>query len=375
MSAEGFLQGLVFSQLSHIQPSRYHIHEFVTYAGDTLSRQAIDKHFTWRTIAFLEAILGELLCLQVEDIPSQQGLLNHFNGVYIVDGTRLTCGEKLLTRLNLQTGLVTFERVGVDVHDNAVELAHEPLPAGSLRLADLGFFDLDHFQQDNEDDIYWISRYKTGTYLLSPETQHPIDLLTQLQQHDCLYMPVLIGKDKQVPAYLVAHRVTDDVVQQRRDNHKRRNQRKKQAISNSYLALSGWTIYLTNIPALTPSAIQALAQMRWQIETVFKLWKSDMGLDLPQSQDPIRQSCLFLAKLIAIWVAHALMSVAPQVNRSWTRALRVVRQHALHAIFALTLRKTWLAFLEQLGFYLDQLISMDKRKKRPLSFQALFKYP
>jgi hypothetical protein len=375
LSAEGFLQGLVFAQLAHHQATRYHIHEFVTYAGDSLSRQAIDKRFTGRTVAFLEAVIGELLCLQVADIPCQEGLLNYFNGVYIVDGTRLTCGVKLLTRLNLQTGFVTFERAGVNVHDNGVKLAHQSLPTGALRLADLGFFDLDHFEQDNNDGIYWISRYKTGTYLLTPDTQQPIDLLSQLQQADRLYMPVLVGKDKQVHAYLVAQRVGDDIAQQRRDKHIHHSQRKQQAVSPACLALSEWTIYLTNIPDLDTGAIQALAQMRWQIENVFKLWKSEMGLDLTQSNDPIRQICLFLAKLIAIWVAHVLMSVAPQVNRSLKRALRVIRHHALHALRALVLLEDWIAFLDLLAGSLYQIIPMDKRKKRPLSFQMLLSYP
>lgn len=375
MSPEGFFQGLVFSQISHPQASRYHIHEFVTYAGDNLTRQAIDKRFTHHTMAFLEAMLSEVLCLQVEDIHAQQGLLSYFNGVYIVDGTRLTCGEKLLTRLNLQTGCATFERIGVNVHDNGVELAHQRLPKGALRLADLGFFDLTHFEQDNLDRIYWISRYKTGTYLLSPHTKHAIDLLSHLQQHKCLYMPVLVGKDKQVPAYLVAQRVSEQTAQQRRDKHIHRSQRKQQAVSNAYLDLSEWTIYLTNIPDLETEAIFALAQMRWQIENVFKLWKSEMGLDLPQSKDPIRQYCLFLAKVIAIWLIHVLMSVAPQVNRSWKRALRVIRQHILHAFSALKSLEEWLIFLHQLAMHLQQLIAMDKRKKRPLSFQALLEYP
>ncbi|MDX2078100.1 MAG: IS4 family transposase, partial [bacterium] len=375
LTPEGFFQGLVFAQLAHCQASRYQIHEFVTYAGDNLTRQALDKRFTYRTMTFLEAMLGELLCLQVEDLQAQQGLLSYFNGVYVVDGTRLTCGEKLLTRLNLQIGCVTFERVGVNVHDNGVELAHQCLPKGSLRLADLGFFDLAHFEQDNQDGIYWISRYKTGTYLLSPQTQDPIDVLNLLQQHDCLYMPVLVGKDKQVPAYLVAQRVSEQTAQHRRDKHIHHSQRKQQAVSKTYLDLSEWTIYLTNIPDLEVEAIVALAHMRWQIENVFKLWKSEMGLDLPQSKDLIRQYCLFLAKLIAIWLAHALMSVASEVNRSWKRALRVIRQHALLAIFALTSYEAWVAFLDQLAISLQQLISMDKRKKRPLSFQALLKYP
>ena len=33
-----------------------------------------------------------------------------------------------------------------------------PLPSGSLRLADLGFFDLDRMAADTAAGVYWISR-------------------------------------------------------------------------------------------------------------------------------------------------------------------------------------------------------------------------
>ena len=53
-------------------------------------------------------------------------------------------------------------------------------------------------------------------------------------------------------------------------------QRREKPISQKRLALVAWTILVSNVPAEILSLRQAmiLIRVRWQVELLFKLWKS-----------------------------------------------------------------------------------------------------
>ena len=59
-----------------------------------------------------------------------------------------------------------------------------------------------------------------------------------------------------------------------------------------------------NVPDLTFEQAHILASMRWQIELLFKLWKSHGKVLISCSADPIRQQCEGYAKLLGVLVAH-----------------------------------------------------------------------
>lgn len=366
---------MIFGQLAHPHATRRQLHQKVLCLGEKISCQGFDKRFTPQAEAFLKALLAEVLCQQVSGGLDEGSMLTHFNGVYVVDSTTLANGLKLLTRLNLSNAQVTFEIANGHQHDNAIGLAQAPLPAGALRLGDLGFFDLDAFAAYEAAGLYWLSRYKARTRLFCPVTHRPLELKALLTRHQTLYFPVLVGVKQAVKAYLVARPVSPAQAQSRQQRRTDRAKRKHQPLASDTLALAAWDIFLTNIADGSVEAICALARARWQVEVVFKLWKSFWGLDHLQSQDKIRQSCLFYAKLLALWVAHRLFSLDPHANRSWWQAAQTVRDHALCALYALTSFQTWGDFLIRLAALLPLASRMSKRKAHPLTFQILSFHP
>lgn len=363
---------MIFGQLAHAQATRRQVYQYGVYAGEALSLQGWDKRFTAQAADFLEALLGEALSSEARGSSEGSGLLKAFEGVYVVDSTRLKHGEKLLTRLNLKTAQLQIERVSAQRHDNGIDLAHAPLPCGALRLADLGFFDLKQFQQDHQRGVFWISRYKARTQLFDVHSGQALDVLACLATEGEICRRVWVGHDKTVQALLVARPICAQDTQARQARRQQRARRKQQTLSPQTLALAAWDIYLTNLFGLAPQAILALARIRWQIELVFKLWKSYFGLERLQSADPIRQRCLFFAKLLAIWLAHILFGLDDQpLNRSWWQAALTVRDHTLCALHALVSPTTWLAFLQRLAYLLPSTSRMSKRSAHPLTFQIL----
>lgn len=365
------MQGLVFGQLSHARATRRQLHQKVLYAGNRLSCQALDQRFTVEAETFLKTLLAEALRQEVLNQQVTESVLDRFNGVWIVDSTVSDQGYKLLTWLNLSTSQIRVEQVAPTVHDNGIASAHLDLPAGALKLGDLGFFDLDTFERYNEQGVFWISRYKASTTLFWAETGAEMPLEQVLRQSDTLYLPVLVGARKKLRAFLVVRRVAEETAQNRHKRRAYRAQRKHQPVSLQTLALAQWDIYLTNLPDFTLDEICALARARWQLELVFKLWKSFFGLENRQSADPIRQACLFYAKLLALWLVHLLMSLDTHVNRSWWYAAQTLRDHATLALYALVSPQRWLQFLLQLQPLLALSSRLSKRHDHPLNAQLL----
>jgi hypothetical protein len=82
----------------------------------------------------------------------------------------------------------------------------------------------------------------------------------------------------------------------------RQNRDRRSPPSAERLALLGWAIYITNVPATRLSA-QAVAEvygLRWRIETIFKAWKSYFALTEVPTGSKTEVESLIYAKLIFI---------------------------------------------------------------------------
>ena len=135
--------------------------------------------------------------------------------------------------------------------------------------------------------------------------------------------------------------------------------------------MAEWTFYLTNILALTFAQAHILARTRWQIELLFKLWKSHGKVLVSRSADPIRQQCEGYAKLLGILIAHWVLLVAGwQPHRlSALDALRILRSHMALFHQAFTRRARFLLFFHNLTYELAFAAPRSKRRKNPLAFQ------
>ena len=75
-----------------------------------------------------------------------------------------------------------------------------------------------------------------------------------------------------------------------------------------------------------------IGRARWQIELLFKLWKSEGRIDESTSQKPYRVLCELYAKLVAMVVQHWVLLVSgwEHVDRSLVKMAQTVR-HRLGA--------------------------------------------
>ena len=119
---------------------------------------------------------------------------------------------------------------------------------------------------------------------------------------------VYVGDRKVLFARLVLYRLTEKQLRERRKN-KRKTKRKRKSYSEKSRILSGLNIYVTNTPWewVPMKQVHELYSLRWQIEIVFKTWKSLFDIDRCRTVKQERIECHLYGKLIAIFLCSSTM--------------------------------------------------------------------
>jgi len=118
----------------------------------------------------------------------------------------MLCG-KLLGPL-LEAGKVT---------DRGSELHKIELPAGSLRIADLGYWSLNQLEEYSLADVFWLIPAQSQTAIFDTDGKRwELAALAKTQKGDEIDMQVTMGVKKGLSARLVGQRVPPSVAQERR---------------------------------------------------------------------------------------------------------------------------------------------------------------
>jgi hypothetical protein len=237
----------------------------------------------------------------------------------------------------------------------------------------LGYFRLEAFAELSQKQVYWLSRLYGQTQVYDQAGQ-PIDLEGFLQGRDEIDIPVFLGSSR-VAARLIAWRVPESAAQQRQRSLRADAQRRGRPISARRWGLTPWTVLVTNAPdsLLTAAEAVVLYRVRWQIELLFKLWKSQGLLDESRSIQPWRQLTEVFAKMLALLIAHWVLVVScwSYPDRSLFQAIKTVQRYATGLALALARRHHLIRLLEQLHDNLAVGCRITRRRKAPSTYQLL----
>lgn len=397
LSGSGFAQVMVWGALDKPELSYTDLAQDAAFLGISVSPQGIEQRFNEKAAQFMQRLLEKAVQKVLDNVtPTAGAILKRFNGVYIRDSTVISlpaelkevwpgCGGssgdtaalKLQVRLNYTTGQVEGPALQAGrEHDRTTPYGPDTEPPGSLTLSDLGYFSLEELRQRHEQGKYFLTRYKVGTHLYTPEGE-PLDLVSWLSQEvqTVSERAVLVGEKERLPARLIAFRVPQEVADQRRRRLREYARKKGVTPTPETLFLAGWTILLTNVPAemLSPQEAAALLKVRWQVEILFKVWKSQALVDEWRSRNPWRILCELYAKCIGLVMTHWLWLTEWHrfPDRSLFKAVEAVQRLALP--LALAFRRGEgirdIIVLFQQSFHTS--CRQNKRRSKPATYQLL----
>jgi len=378
MTGSVFVQVLVFGWLQYAQATQRQLHQVLLSTGTQISCQGLNARFSAAAVAFLRAMVVEASQHVFSAKDNLLPALQRFNGVYLTDGSRLeraSGGFKVVVRLDLQRGGLQVGLETLASHDRAGAVMGIPLPAGSLHVADLGFFDLTWFEQCIRQGVHFITRLRAGTQVYDLNGQR-LDLAQLLAaRREPLKVQVLVGVRK-IPMTLLAERVGQDCARKREAQLQHTARRKQRPISPERLKLLHWTIYVTSCTDLTVAQTHTLYRARWQIERLFKRWKSLAKLTQSTSQDPLRQACECYAKLLAVLLAHWLtqLTVWTSSRLSFDKAFLTLQHYATLLHLALVRDPPLLLWICAQLQQAASTLTLSRRKSRPNTFDLLLNF-
>lgn len=354
-------------------------------------------------VALLHAALSELAATSTERVGIP--LLRRFNGVYLVDGTTLSlpaaladrftgfgggqypgdpsaaAAVKILVRWRLDTSRSTdLDFAAATTPD--VHLLHRlpGLPAGALHIADLGFYAAEFLQDLSARGVYWLSRLPTAICVGEDrrQLQELAAWLDEIGRHrDSWEGELWIGKVTGVRARVCGQRCPPEIAARRRRALQARASRRGRILSPRQLTLCDWWVLATNVPAekLTAAEAAELYRARWQIELVFKRWKSLGRLEIHRSLGAERALTTLYGLLLGLVVTDwlALQRGGALGGRSLWQGWQIIRRRIDRILLAFAGILTWDFVLHDLIDTLDQRSKPPDRKKRPTTRQRLYR--
>ena len=186
-------------------------------------------------------------------------------------------------RLDLKRGQLIGPYLSAGrVHELHGPLREQALPAGSLYVADRGYWSLERLREWSEQGVRFCQHPKANTVFYDRQGKR-INLEMALPRTigQVKVLHVSLGKKDPLPIRLMMVRVPGEVVEQRRERLKKEAVDKGQPVSEAQWKLAEWTLVVTNASAKQLGVKQALVLLRerWLIELLFKLWKSHGHID------------------------------------------------------------------------------------------------
>ena len=368
--------------------------------GVEITPQGLEQRFTPQAACLARKVLEDAVAQVIGSQTAAPALLQRFNGVHLRDSTVIslpatlagiwpgvgncrgaTAALKLQVDLDFSSGQLQGPVLHSGrTHDTSSPFHRQVLPPGALHIADLGYFDLQALAADQQRGVLWITRLKFGSALYDAAGKR-LDLLPWLagQGQDQLDIVVRVGALQRIPCRLLALRVPPAVVERRRRQLREYARKKQTPLTPERLAWANWTLVMTNVPLgqLSQAEAVVLLGVRWQVELLFKLWKSHGLVDEWRSANPWRILCEVYAKLIGLIITHwiSLTSLWECPARSLFKAARAIRKYAIPLALQLHNPVELARTLEALQRCLQLTCRVNKRRTVPSTYQLLCTSP
>jgi len=367
--------------------------------GVPVSATAVERRFTPPLVDFLREVLGEAWKELVAAEPTSVALLPRFTAVFMGDSSSSAlpdewqtlfpgCGGtkgsgqaalQLQVRWDLKTGELPWLLIEAGrASDAKSQIIPQDVSAGALEIFDLGDFSIPRCRRLSARGAYFISRRQSGTAVLDQQGQ-TLNLrrwLATPTQTNRIDRPILWGTHDRLPGRLLAIRLTEEAAHRRRQKARANAVQHGRVASAEDLEQLGGSLFVTN---LTPEQrswkeVLVLSRARWQIERLFKLWKSHNGLAQHRAgATPAEALAVRWAKRIGLLLQHGLLLSAtwPDDRRSLLQVARALRDWITSLIIALDNHDQLVRTVTKLHSHLNHAAKIQSRKKKPSHDQLL----
>jgi hypothetical protein len=340
------LTGQMFLQMNVFNVSRGEersLNDQCDYLEDTygieLKKQSLDERYNTYSVSFMkqcyEKLLAEVLQPYVEPLnatDSENG--SFFNSIELIDATTFDLSSALAVfykgggnvsssvKLHHRYELLRGETLGIKIvsgHENDacyLEDLNNHLTEKCLYIKDLGYVNLSHFERIDKEKGYFLSRFRSSINCYIKDEAGNYE---EVQMHDLVpaygeskdIAYIYIGQ-KKIKVRMVIQSIPEEFVERRKKKVIRNNKTHgSKTFHENTLLLCYYNVYITNadVSILPTDKIRLLYALRWQIELIFKIWKSIFDIDKVKQMNIFRFECYLYGRLMAILLSEKIQNL------------------------------------------------------------------
>ncbi|PEM70568.1 IS4 family transposase [Bacillus pseudomycoides] len=346
-----------------------------------ISPEGLNQRFNRCAVLFLQRVFSLLIKSKLNDSSQiSNQYISYFQRIRILDATIFQvpkhlasvypgsggCAQTAGIKIQLEYDLHSGQFLNFQVEpgkNNDKTFGTECLATlrpGDLCIRDLGYYSLDDLDQMDQRGVYYISRlklnnkvyiknefpeyFRNGTIkkqsqYIKVDLEHIMDTLKPGQVYEI--KDAYIGKDKKLFTRVIMYRLTEKQLRERIKKQVYTESKKGITYSEKSKRLAGMNLYVTNTPwEIVPmEQIHNFYSLRWQIEIIFKTWKSLFQIHHWQYIKQERLECHVYGKLIAIFLCSSTMFKMRQLilqkkkkELSEYKAIGMIQDH-LHILY------------------------------------------
>jgi hypothetical protein len=348
LGATDFLNFLLFDHLQYSSPSlQQHALSFQCEEGKVLTKQAIDKRFNESSVLFIETIFGKMLSNKIKLPGLPSALPACFNSIRILDSTEFKLPDSLSNDFPgygkssaKACAAIQFEYdiLSKNIHCLSLGNARESdktfadsrineVGKGDLLLRDLAYYSIDTYLKIEQREAFYVSRIKSQVNIYSftgkdYSKMTYANIARKINSSGAGYFDewVYIGEKQRHPVRMIASILPFQEQQKRL----KRKQDRNGTIRAEDIAWSKLHIIITNVKSdsLNAKQITDLYRVRWQIELLFKAWKSIINIDNVRKMKVNRLKCYLFSKLIWALLCWDISSLAE--SEFWKRERKLI---------------------------------------------------
>jgi hypothetical protein len=365
----------------------------------SITKQSLHERFSDNAVKFLKSCLERLLEQKLQTKRNANILMGHFNRVRIKDATKFALPDAFsekykgyggvlhnsssMISIQYEYDLVSGQTMDLRLtqgiandQSDSRDFTHDILE-NDLFLRDLGYCTLDFLSKVDSGKAYFVSRLapKINIYA-SEKAKDPIDVkdyIEKLKKHGLEFMEVevFLGKEARIPVRTLIS-LTDKATYEKRLRKTAKQARSTgNNVSAAFKTRSLLNIVVTNVPKklLAAENIRKVYSLRWQIELIFKVWKSQITINEFTTKNIERFECQLYGKLIWIILNMQIFSWLQQRVYKDKKALCSIWKYFKHVknlmeqlIETLKSPRKMISFIDSLAEAAPKLLMLEKRK-------------
>ena len=365
-----------------------------------ISKQGIDQRYTSEAVTFVQSLCGGLLSDQINR-SIEVGWFNEFERVLIKDSTKFDVSGNLAKQLpgsggsaskagvciqyefDIKSGEVSDLSIGpASCHDTTdTRGTIGKVRKGDLIIRDLGYSIISCFSVINQKGAYFISRLHSNTKVYEKKNDKDVELdfgklYKQMTDGKIkrLDKQVIIGGKEKMPVRLIIDLMPQSEVDKRIKKTNAYNKKAGNKTSDNYKTRAHFNLFITNIEetVLAPEVIVKVYKLRWQVELIFKSWKSTFGIDNNNPMKYERLMCLLNVRLLLILInwdlfMHKRWQIYEATGKliSMTKCFKTLHEHSKELRHILTNNcKKLTNWIEMISKLLESRHWLEKKKNK-----------